>query len=137
MISTPLFKKTFLLLLFVGIIAVISDFFYLYTSFWWLDTVVHFISGMTVAMASVLVWDFHYKKITGTTKSLIIGFVGAAIIGIIWEIFELHFGITSLAQGMYYFVDTTSDLLMDVCGGLFGGLYAHLVLTRSSKNKPQ
>ena len=134
MIHTPLLKKTFALLFLVGLVAVSADTFYLYWSFWWLDTLVHFFAGIAVAMAGVLVWDFHYKTITGVFGTIVIAVTSAVMAGILWETFELYFDLSYPSDGRYYYIDTISDLLMDTCGGFFGGLYARMVLIKNNPN---
>ena len=49
----------------------------------------------------------------------------AILVGVLWEIFELHFGITLLSDGIIYIRDTASDLIMDISGGLLGVVYSY------------
>ncbi len=132
MVKTPLFKRTFSLLFVVGCLAVSADTFYLYWTNWWLDSIVHFLAGVTVGMTGILVWHFYFKSIPRVPKSILIATTCVIIVGILWEVYELYFGIESILDGMYYFVDTTSDILLDILGALFGGLYAHRILIKNN-----
>ncbi|MBA3733227.1 hypothetical protein H0W91_02530 [Patescibacteria group bacterium] len=91
---------------------------------------VHFLAGATVAMATVLVLSFLYRTYEENSliKNIILAVLGALVVGIIWELYELYFGITLLSDGIIYFRDTLSDILMDISGGFFGALYSHNLL---------
>ena len=132
MIKTPLFKRAFALLFLVGLCAVIADTFYLYSAYWWTDTLVHFFAAVTVATASISVWSFYTKSSLGVGKCIALGLFFTLIVGVLWESYELYFGIEKISDGMYYLVDTTSDLMLDTCGGIFGALYSHLVLNKNN-----
>ena len=125
MIQTPLFKKTFALLFIIAVLNFISNELYLQWTFWWIDVLLHFLSGATVAMATIIVWN-HFGRVSKFHKLKIIAVAvfSAFVVGIIWEIYELYFGITFLSDGIVYVRDTASDLIMDICGGFFGTLHA-------------
>ena len=91
---------------------------------------VHFSAGMTVGMAAILVYWFFYSRnqIPTLAKAIKIALIGSAVIGIVWEIYELAFQMTYLSDGLDYYIDTASDLLMDTSGGILGALYAHRLL---------
>lgn len=130
MIKKPLFKQTFSLLFVIGI----SDFFanslYLYWTVWWFDMVMHFISGVCVGMAGVLFWQYIFEKNLSFSKAIKVGVISAFVIGIGWELFELYFEVTSFSDGVLYITDTTSDVILDVCGGLLGAIYGHKILNK-------
>ncbi len=129
MIQTRLFKNTFLLLLFVGIINWVAVYLYLYWTIWWFDMFVHFSAGACVAMASILFYFFYTKKsLPSIRTTLKVAIFGAIAVGVLWEIYELIFGITSLSDGVDFYLDTGSDLLTDLSGGIIGSLYAHRLL---------
>ncbi len=131
MIKTPLFKRTFWLLFVVGFLNIIAIKLYLYWTVWWFDMVVHFLAGATVAMTAMLLWYFFFKgTIPNISKSIKISVAAALLIGILWEFYELYFSITFLSDGLAYWTDTSSDLLMDISGGILGALYAHRILSR-------
>ena len=87
--------------------------------------VLHFLGGLCVAMGGLSTWLYLSSSTNiSNTKLTLVGLLWALAIGIIWEIFEVHFGITFLSDGIAYVRDTASDLIMDICGGIFGVLYA-------------
>jgi hypothetical protein len=129
MIQTRLFKNTFALLFFVGVVNWIAVSLYLYWTIWWFDMFVHFSAGACVAMASILLYFFYTKQSLPSIKTTLkVAITSAIIIGILWEIYELVFQITYLSDGLDYYLDTSSDLLMDLSGGIIGSLYAHRLL---------
>lgn len=130
MIRKPLFKQTFSLLFIIGF----SDFFanslYLYWTVWWFDMVMHFSAGVCVGMAAVMAWQHFFDNNISLSKSIKIALISAFIIGVLWEVFELYFQVTTLSDGINYITDTSSDVILDVCGGLIGSLYAHKILNK-------
>ncbi|MEK7150364.1 MAG: hypothetical protein AAB736_02035 [Patescibacteria group bacterium] len=99
--------------------------FYLYWRLWWFDSLMHFISGLWVAIA--FFWAFfqsgHVNIIKNNKKSsLIVAIVSSFAIGIMWEIFEYSSGAV-LASGSDYIFDTISDIFFDLIGGLAGYYY--------------
>src|SRR3989344_1687660 len=119
MIRTRLFRRTFIALLITGFLAVSIDILHLYWTNWWIDSVVHFMAGVTVGMTVILVWNYYYKLIPRVPKSI--------LIGLVWELYELYFGLETFLSGNQYYIDTVSDFLQDICGAVFGGLYAHRI----------
>ncbi len=93
--------------------------------------IMHFISGLDVGLATILVWQFFYKTPIRLTKKIAIGLLGGLIIGLLWEAYELYFSITTLSDGMAYWTDTSSDLILDLCGGFFAGLYVNKIFIRT------
>jgi len=89
---------------------------YLYWYYPWLDLLSHFLGGLWVALAAA--WLILY---IGRETSLIRILSAVMVIGIGWEIFEFYAGIPKEANFVF---DTSLDLLMDFCGGLFGYLLA-------------
>ena len=130
MIKKPLFKQTFFLLVIIGA----SDFFantlYLYWTVWWYDMLMHFISGVCVGMATVLVIQYFSHEEIGFKELIKIGIISSFVVGILWEFFELYFEATTLADGVIYYRDTSSDLILDVCGGILGVIYGHRFTTK-------
>ena len=97
----------------------------LYWQFFWFDTIPHFLGGATVGAA---VSSFWLLKDRTKKSTILMAIVGALFVGIIWELFELYFGITSLSDGIRYVTDTTSDVIMDISGAIFSGLIAFRIL---------
>ncbi len=77
-------------------------------------------------MATILVFSYKANDfyLQGIPKIIFTGFLGALFIGILWEFYELYFEITSISDGISYLTDTSSDILMDISGGILGGLYS-------------
>ncbi len=130
MISIPLFKRTFALLFAIGVANLIANKLYLYWTVWWADVVMHFSAGFCVAMASVLVWHYLLDRNISLRKSAFVSFLIVLIVGLLWEIFETHFEIELISDGYLYVADTVSDLILDICGGILGSIYAYKVLNK-------
>lgn len=85
--------------------------FYLYWTVWWFDIIMHVLGGL---IAGLLV----AHGVDGSRPKLLVSqIIAAVVIGILWEIYEYKSGATFVTQGMYV-IDTVSDLLCDIAGGL-------------------
>lgn len=129
MIKTRLFKHTFALLFIISVLNLIATIFYLHWTTWWFAAGLHFLSGFVIAMITILFIQ-HFYNITAfkLLKIILITVIASFIVGVLWEVYELYFGITFLSDGMVYVVDTASDLIMNICGSFFGVLYARKFL---------
>ncbi len=128
-----LFKHAFILLSVVGILDFFGLSLYLFWTVWFFDIILHFLAGVCIAMGGIASWFILFnRKDKSFLRILFIGLSFVIFIGIIWEIFELHFDVTSLSDGTDYYIDTISDLLMDTAGGLLGLFYSFKVLSKES-----
>ncbi len=95
----------------------------------WIDIPLHIAGGVWVGMMFVLLFGRLFSDTAWSSeryKILIVVISFAAFIGVLWELFE--FGVTEIA-GIYFqgdIVDTMGDFLMDMIGGLIGGIVAML-----------
>lgn len=121
-VNKPLFKKAFLLLCLIGALEVVAELFYLHWTVWWYDNMLHFLAGACIAIAAL---SFFSRKALSPLRAICIGVFFALFIGIVWEVFELYVGVTSLSDGQLYVFDTISDILMDLTGAFFASLYAY------------
>lgn len=78
----------------------------------WFDSVSHLIGGFGIFFVLAYVLSFIGKK-----PSLLSIILLTLFIGIIWELFELKYGITVISSRTYTF-DTSSDLVFDIVGGV-------------------
>lgn len=125
MFKSDLFKKTLVLLVAIGAINFLGDLFYFHWIYWWYDVVLHFISGICVAMAFLVVgMNYFGFSIDKKKKIILLSFGAVLLVGLLWEVFELKVGFTYLSDGMYYWRDTISDIFADVSGGFIGTLYS-------------
>src|SRR3989344_6017494 len=121
MSQTKLFKFTSVLLFLIFILYFLELKFYLSWTVWWYDILLHFLGGSVVGMAVLLIFErFFDMEITGVFKTVLIGIVGAFVIGVLWEILELRLNLTSFSDGVVYITDTISDLILDMTGAFFG-----------------
>ena len=125
MLEKRLSRQALVLLVVIGLFFHISETLHLYTEFWWVDVLLHFLAGALVGMTALIFWHHYYHGFALSKLKMIgLGVLFALFVGILWEIFEVHYGITFLSDGMAYIKDTSSDIMMDICGGFFGALYA-------------
>lgn len=88
--------------------------FHLYWTTWWMDVINHFLGGVIITIIFFVIClfadaDFNPKKYF---PKLILF---AIAIGVLWEVFEVYFGLTFVdRQG--YWQDTTLDMVMDMVG---------------------
>lgn len=114
--------KIMLFAIFVAILHFISLKFYLY----WttpIDIIMHIMGGALVSLIGLwfIYFSFFRKYFPNDAKTIIIAVLIAFIVGFLWEIFELRFGLIS-----YSFVDridSIKDLFDDIIGALIAGLY--------------
>ncbi len=92
---------------------------YLYWTTWWMDIINHFLGGVVFAIISFIFWKNVLKK---DVVDFFIVILSVLFIGILWEIFELYFGLTFVdAKG--YVIDTILDIMMDITGGVCSYIY--------------
>lgn len=119
----PLFKAAMSLLVFIGLLNLAATVLYLYWIVWWFDMLVHFLSGACVALGFGWAW-YGLRNRVPSRRAFFFNTLAAVIfVGLLWEVYELAYGITSLADGMRYVTDTVSDVTMDTLGGLLGIAY--------------
>lgn len=103
---------------------------FLYFEFWWLDIVMHFLGGLLISLVFLWIYTrfgFYEKTKSDSSKCakckiITLMFVSILIIGLAWEIFEITTQIT-LVDLENYRIDTLSDFIMSLIGGLSGYLY--------------
>lgn len=117
--------KSFLILLFLLIILyIVRVEFYLSWTTWWFDPILHFLAGGLIGLSVLLVIQkFLSVNSPNFLRTIFIAITVAFLLGVVWEIYELYIGNTSLSDGWIYVADTASDLILDICGGFFGALY--------------
>jgi len=112
-------KKTFIFPIFVlSSIILISHsaatYFYLYWMTPWIDIPNHLLGG---AIVSLIFWSLAFRLKTDffTNNSRFFSLFIGLIVGFLWEVFELHYSITSMgAPG--YFADSSLDILNSIVG---------------------
>ena len=96
----------------------------LYDKFAWYDLFIHFLSGIfTLVMAYYVLNKTKYKNMNGIIKFIYcIGLV--ALVAVLWEIIEFTadnlFGMNTQHNIEVGVVDTMTDMIMGLLGGLFG-----------------
>ena len=79
------------------------------------DIFMHILGGIGIGLAICAAVRLHGEKIIHKRRVTIIGVL---IVGIIWEIFEMYYDITSAPLWTVpYYIDTVKDLIDDVIGG--------------------
>lgn len=127
--STRLLKSFFLMLFLLGILYIVRVEFYLSWTTWWFDPILHFLAGGLIGLSVLLVIQkFLSVNLPNFLRTIFIAITVAFLIGVVWEIYELYIGDTFLSDGWIYVADTTSDLILDICGGFLGALYAVKVI---------
>lgn len=122
--NRTLFITQAILLIVIGIVHLISLEYFLYWQFPLLNRVVHFAGGLWVALSFAWMFGYLTRHASLWTMLLLV-----LLVGIAWEIFEIAIGMTREPD---YALDTTLDLVMDMCGGLVGFFLARSMLQLST-----
>lgn len=122
MSTKDLFRQQAYLVIFIFLVNFLANKFHLYYSIWWFDVFMHFAGG--VWLGFVFAW---FMALKGLPLSLDVTLVSklvlwVLVVGIGWEVFEYYF-INYMAQNRFDMVDTLSDLVLDLSGGLCAILY--------------
>ena len=113
-----LLRPIVFLMVFLFLTDALAQKFYWYYSIWWFDMLMHFLGGLWLGL--VFIYFFLPKNITISLILKILAFVFLAGIG--WEAFEFYF-INYVAQNSFNILDTISDVLFDLIGGISAVLY--------------
>ena len=115
------------ILIVMGILHFFGIYYYLYWRLDWFDMPVHFLGGFWFGSVALLLFFRNHNKIS---LFCMIGIVISLGVGILWELFELKFGITSLASSGYA-ANTASDLFFDMIGGVGSAWYVSRYLLKN------
>ena len=134
-----MYKKTYATILILLILAIsvfhnYATIHFIYWQYLWTDLVVHYFSGLWVALAGF--FAVHYWLHKGSKTNIFLIFfstiICAVLVGVFWEIFEFGMGIVLYSS--QYVTDTLSDILMDFIGGASGFLIIMLLRKKLIKN---
>jgi len=126
-------KKTFplslfFLVLFIAIVNGLANEFFLYWRLPWLDIPMHFLGGLWVA--SAVLWvvfisdKFNLKRLRKTTSSIyLISMLSVLMVGGLWELFEFSLDTLVDFSEKNSAIDTISDLIFDILGGVTAAMY--------------
>lgn len=113
---TKLFFSLMVLGFVIAILHFIASMYYLYFEWWWFDIMMHVFGGIFIAGSAL--WFLKYEvpaRFQRRVPPFLFAFVSIAVIGVMWEWFEL---LTGMYSAVNYTLDTTLDLLSDVAGML-------------------
>ena len=92
-----------------------ANFYQVYWIFPWFDIPMHILGGVMVGLFAQTAMD-HLDRHKINKKRFILAIGSAFIVGFIWELVELHFGVTDFL-GPNSRLDTLKDLMDDIIGG--------------------
>ena len=84
---------------------------YLYWTYKWIDIPMHIMGGIMTGL-----FTFVLLRAAGWSESKLYLFIGVLLVGVAWELLEVHFRVSPL-DAPYWF-DTRKDLIDDIIGGL-------------------
>ena len=119
------------LIFFILVVNFFAHKFHWYFSVWYLDMIMHFLSGFWIGLASIYIFPLKNSSFDSVFKILLFVF----FIGIGWEVFEIFVN-DIIAQNSFDFLDTLSDILFDLAGGTFAILYFLKRIMLQSKDSP-
>ena len=82
-------------------------------------------------MSVILILNYYSNQKISQLKMILIATIGALIVGFLWEAYEVLARDTFLADGVSYWRDTGSDIIMDICGGFFASIYSYKILSKN------
>ena len=129
--SKKLVKRLTYLILFIFSAHFLANKFYWYVSIWWFDMPMHFFGGFWIGLAAL--YFFGYKKEDSINFILKI-LLSVLIVGIGWEVYEILVN-TLMAENLFNYLDTISDISFDLSGGLFAILYFLRRIIFNEENK--
>ncbi len=130
MLKNKLFKPFFYTLVIVGIVEVAGNTFHLMYSLMWFDMIMHSLGGFFVSLSALVILA-QRRAHPSYDQLFFYGVATAFVFGVLWEIFELYFGITYFYSADYW-GDNGMDVVMDIFGGLVSVFYSYFKL-RTSK----
>lgn len=131
----PLYKKPLIVDIFISaiLVAVLHKLaleYHLYWNIWWFDIGMHFLGGLVIGLLAFFIVKILNVFNFTTAKPLIylaMTIRTVIIVGLLWEVWELWNGFTSLPEDAG---DMLLDLIMDVVGGLTAYWYGVWRLSR-------
>lgn len=106
-----------------------------YWEFWWFDIPMHFFGGFLVSLFSFFIMrELGLSRFRNNRYSIFANVIlCTVIVGLLWEIFELVFGLT-LTKEHSYVVDTGADTVLNLTGAVVGYWYA-VIACREQNNE--
>ncbi len=127
MIKKKLLFASLISIFLIALLHILSLKFSWYYFLKWFDVPIHILGGFWVTVTSF--WTFikynRVETIPNKKNSILIMLISVLIIGILWEIFELVSGNTSLNVRNYW-----QDTFTDVASGFVGGIVANIYFSR-------
>ena len=102
------------LIFFIFLLNYLAMKFYWYSSIWYLDMPMHFLGGVWLGL--IFIWFFKLNEIR--IKVILKIILCVLLVGILWEFFE-NIVNSYTTQNIFNVLDTISDILFDLSGGLF------------------
>jgi hypothetical protein len=109
----------------IAALHIIALYFFLYWQIPWFDKIVHFLWGFWAVLFvfNFLIYKEYFIPEHRNSRSFfLISLVLAFFIGLLWEFFESQGGITNV-HSISFIVDSSSDILMDLVGGIIASAY--------------
>ena len=129
--KSPLFKPFFIILVLVGALDLVATYLHLFDTIMWFDMIMHFSGGFFISSAVLLIFTRKFDRTFSYGELLLWGLGSAVVIGVLWECFELYFGITYFWSPSYW-GDNGMDVTMDTFGGLIAVWYSYYTLTTNA-----
>ena len=127
---------SFLVLLVAGI-QLFGIIFFLYTRFWWLDMVAHFLGGAFIGLSAIWLYFFsgYIGKPERSTKFnyIWISLGVTLVVAISWEVYEYILGPFFTYEN--YARDTSTDVLLGMTGAFASSMYFLRTKLRISNEK--
>ena len=123
-----LFIRFALLIFFIFVFNALALWLHWYSALLWLDIPMHFLGGFWLSLVFIWLFTLKEREISETLldkrnfKLITQVLFGVLIVGIMWEIFEILVN-KSITKNPFDVLDTFSDIVLDLLGGLFALFY--------------
>lgn len=108
----------------------VANEFHWYVSIWYFDMIMHTLGGIWLAWASIfllLINKFSWKNFITVVLCVL-------VVGVAWELFEFEVGELIWKNPLNTALDTYSDLLCDLFGGVLGFGYNFINILKNRTN---
>lgn len=125
-----LFKRLTLLILLIFIANLFANTFYLYSSIWYFDIIMHFSGGFFLGLLALYLFKLEIINSRVILKVLLF----VLLIGLIWEIYEVVVD-AFFSKNAFDLFDSSSDVFFDLLGGASAIFYFTKRIMLAGENK--
>ncbi len=109
------------LILFIAVLNGLANEFSWYWRIPWFDMPMHFLGGLW--LGSVALWWYTHNAVLTPLRIFLISLTTVLVVGVLWEFFEFSVDTVVIISGQNGILDTTTDIIFDIIGGITAAMY--------------